>query len=30
MSAFITLLLLAMAMFVAYMRHRVMPIRSRA
>lgn len=28
-SGFITLLLLAMATFVAYMRYRVMPIRSR-
>jgi uncharacterized membrane protein YphA (DoxX/SURF4 family) len=28
-SAFITLLLLAMAAFVAYMRHRVLPIRTR-
>lgn len=28
-SAAITLLLLAMATFVAYMRHRVMPIRER-
>ena len=29
-SAVITLVLLAMATFVAYMRHRVLPIRSRA
>ena len=29
MSAFITLVLLVMATFVAYMRYRVMPIRSR-
>jgi hypothetical protein len=28
-SAFITLLLLAMATFVGYMRHRVMPIQAR-
>ena len=28
-SAGITLLLLAMATFVAYMRHRVVPIRAR-
>jgi hypothetical protein len=28
-SAFITLLLLVMATFVAYMRHRAMPIRAR-
>jgi hypothetical protein len=29
-SAVITLVLLALATFVAYMRHRVLPIRSRA
>ena len=28
-SAFVTLVLLAMAMFVAYMRHRVVPIGAR-
>jgi hypothetical protein len=28
-SAFVTLILLAMATFVAYMRHRVMPIPAR-